>query len=269
MSIEAATRPWEEKSCRKPEPLRARDATRRGASRPRRRLASSCEKKCATFAAGSTALVRRNRRSPSDCRKLGGQASSFPPARTALLERARKQSGTSRRARSAIEGRRALAPGPCRARFVVKAIAPRAVARSAARRTRALAAEARRPARRRRVKPRVRRARAAGPQPHGRPHVPARGIAVESRFSRLRTAKRVLELCLRSLEHASLRRPQLRPRTIHVERQHRHRRSVRIAFSPMAALGGPLERSRDALGVFPREHAAIEVERVALLRDAS
>src|SRR5439155_18489799 len=72
---------------------------------------------------------------------------------------------------------------------------------------------------------------------------------------------------LRLLQYAPLARAQIVPGPVDVERQHRHRRAVWLALEAMAVLRRALERTRDSLRVVPREDAALEIERVALLRD--
>jgi len=54
---------------------------------------------------------------------------------------------------------------------------------------------------------------------------------------------------------------------IDVERQHRHRGCVRAGLAPAAAFCGALQRARDAARVVAGEHAAIQRQRIARLRD--
>src|SRR5204863_10135913 len=54
---------------------------------------------------------------------------------------------------------------------------------------------------------------------------------------------------------------------VDVERQHRHRRAIRLALPSMAPLRRPFERARDGARIGAGEHSAIEIERVARLRD--
>lgn len=71
------------------------------------------------------------------------------------------------------------------------------------------------------------------------------------------------QLVLRRLQPPALACRQRRTRSIDVEREHRHRRAERVRLAPSAPLRRALERPRDAAGIFPREHARIEIQRIA------
>src|SRR5256885_4977285 len=73
------------------------------------------------------------------------------------------------------------------------------------------------------------------------------------------------QLVLRLAHQAPLRGAQVPPRAVLVEVQHRHRRPERPGLAPRAALRGPLQRQRD-LPRAAREHAALQIQRVAALR---
>ena len=64
-------------------------------------------------------------------------------------------------------------------------------------------------------------------------------------------------------------RGQIPAGAIDVEDQHRQRRAVGLRFAPVAFLRRALERSGDALGVFPGEDAAFQIERTAFARDTA
>jgi hypothetical protein len=84
----------------------------------------------------------------------------------------------------------------------------------------------------------------------------------------VRLAKHGAQLAFRSLEHSSLTGAEVVARSIDVERQHRHRRTIRLALATMTSLGGPLERQRDPMRILPGKDAPVEVERVAPFRYA-
>src|SRR5215471_13874693 len=81
-------------------------------------------------------------------------------------------------------------------------------------------------------------------------------------------SKFMAELGLRSLEHTTLTRAQVHSCPIDVERQHRHRRAVRLTLLPMTVLGGPLERSGNLARIPRLEDLPLEIERIALFRHA-
>src|SRR5215831_6411252 len=76
------------------------------------------------------------------------------------------------------------------------------------------------------------------------------------------------ELGLRSLEHSALACAEVGASAVDVERQHRHRRAVRLTLSAAAVLRRSLEGSRDLARILRPEHVSLEVERVALFGHA-
>ena len=65
------------------------------------------------------------------------------------------------------------------------------------------------------------------------------------------------------------RRGQVPAGTIDVEGEHGQRRAERIGLTAFASFGRPLQRCRDPFGVTQGEHAAVERERIAVLRHSA
>src|SRR5512133_1681206 len=91
-------------------------------------------------------------------------------------------------------------------------------------------------------------------------------VSLETGTLRLLATELLSKLSFGSIEHATLATAEVVARAVDVEREHGHRRAVRLALAAVASLSRALERARDALRVLPREHTPIEVERVALGR---
>ena len=86
---------------------------------------------------------------------------------------------------------------------------------------------------------------------------------------RSRPPELLAQFDLRLLQRPAAARGQIPAGAIDVEDQHRQRRAVRLGLAAMALLSRALERSGDALGVFPGEDAAFQIERTAFARDAA
>src|SRR5262249_19278962 len=87
------------------------------------------------------------------------------------------------------------------------------------------------------------------------------------RISGSRAAKLFAQLALGALQGLLLRGRQVLAGAVEIECEHRERRAIGIGLAAPAALGRALERSGDALGILPGEHAVREIERVAVARD--
>src|SRR5580704_8242815 len=84
-----------------------------------------------------------------------------------------------------------------------------------------------------------------------------------------RPSELLAQFDLRLLQRPAAARGQIPAGAIDVEDQHRQRRAVGLRFAPVAFLRRALERSGDALGVFPGEDAAFQIERTAFARDTA
>src|SRR5947208_10602442 len=73
------------------------------------------------------------------------------------------------------------------------------------------------------------------------------------------------QLDLGALQRLLARCRKLAAGPIDVERQHRQRRAIGTALAAAAAFRRALERARDPLWIAAREHALVEIERVAVL----
>jgi hypothetical protein len=71
------------------------------------------------------------------------------------------------------------------------------------------------------------------------------------------------QLVLGRFQRFALSRRQVAAGAVDVERQHRHRRAVRIGLASMAVFGRTLERACDRHGIVQFEHTRAQVERIA------